>query len=64
MQKVWQKFKHKKVAMKGLAKEEPDKIEGRVVHARAKLKDIQMQMRDHAKCIELVQEKSKIKKEL
>lgn len=50
--------------MKGLAKEEPDKIEGRVVHARAKLKDIQMQMRDHAKCIELVQEKSKIKKEL
>lgn len=45
-------------------KKEPAKIEDRIARARAKLKEIQMQMRDPSRCMELVQDESKTKEEL
>lgn len=64
MQMVWLKFKQLNGEMKRLARREPGKVEDRIAQAREKLKTIQIQMRDPARSLELVQVEAKAKEEL
>ncbi|XP_019262090.1 PREDICTED: uncharacterized protein LOC109239938 [Nicotiana attenuata] len=64
MQMAWLKFKQLNGEMKRLVRREPGKVEDRIAQAREKLKTIQIQMRDPARSLELVQVEAKAKEEL